>query len=191
MAPEHGPHVHQGTEQLSASVPGRGGPEGGCRFPQPPAVPLAPSGLAVALGFFSPASCPSLEEDLCLGGAAGPGTPWLGCVCGTSNIVFLCLFPGSVHSGHQILKGSCSGAGLCGPHRHQEHQEQPAARTVLPPVPGGPLPCPGWVCRGNCGQPPQKQQLACQGGTDNKVKKAVQKERKRADKGVEKRELEV
>lgn len=34
VAPEHGPHTRQGTEQLSAPVPGRGG-RGGGRLPQP------------------------------------------------------------------------------------------------------------------------------------------------------------
>lgn len=93
VAPERGPHACQGTEQLSASVPGRGGPEEGSRLPQPPAVPLAPSGLAAALGFFSPASCPSLEEDLSLGGAAGPGRHGWGVCAALLTLCFCASFP--------------------------------------------------------------------------------------------------
>lgn len=62
VAPERSPHKHQGTEQLSASVPGRGGREA-AGFPSPQlAVPLAPSGPPHCNWLSSPASHFSLEE---------------------------------------------------------------------------------------------------------------------------------
>lgn len=58
------------------------------------------------------------------------------CVCVTSKIVFMCIFPSSWHSGHQILKGSHSDVPRCS-------REQAGPRGSQ-------------VCR----QLPQKQQAA-------------------------------
>nr|XP_055168069.1 translation initiation factor IF-2-like [Nyctereutes procyonoides] len=92
----------------------------------------------------------------------------------------------------RFSKGSCSDAGKRGPHPLEEHQEQaaPAAGTVEPP----PLPRTG--LQGGGGDLPAATTGTAawarrMNGPDRKVKKAVQKESKQADDGVEKRELEV
>lgn len=131
VAPEHGPHTRQGTEQLSAPEPGReaAAPILFSRLPQ------GPSGLAGGALLFLPSLLPLSRGRFTFGWSCRPRTPWLGCVhaCDPSEIVFMCIFPGSVHSGHQILKGSCPDAGRCVPHRHPEHREQQAAWP--PPLP--------------------------------------------------------
>lgn len=118
-------------------------------FPQ---FPQGPSGLVGGAQLFLPSLLPLSGARFTYGWRCRPRPPWLGCVCAchTSEIVFMCIFPGSVHSSHQFSKASAlmqEGAALPGTGSTGSTESTGSSRQP------GPLPCPGRVCRGNCAAP--------------------------------------